>query len=222
MTTPTPAAPQPRGRLLILDARITFSKGVHEASLPKGVTTGNPAFSYKLILGRDHPQLPAILKEINDAAVSLWKEAAPAMLAKAKADGKICLRDGNVTVDSEGKPYQGCAGNLVLSVRSDSVLYPKPAVMEGRLAVQTRAESRIFDGCRVNALVNFFAYKKGSIGVGCRQLATQFLRKDEPLGGGGAPADLSVFPEVDSSAEAASEFGALFGVPGPAGVASII
>lgn len=213
--TQAPKAEIP-GRFLIENARITFSKGLFEAGLPTGVVTGSPAYSYKLIIPKDHPAVARIVKEINDAAVRFWKEAAPQMLATAKANGKICLRDGNTAVDKAGQPYQGCAGNLVLSVRSDAAKYPRPAVLEGRVEVKERGQSRIYDGCYVNALVNVFAYKTGSIGVGCRQLATQFLRDGEPLGGG-APADLSVFPEIESSAQAASEFGALFGVPAPAG-----
>lgn len=207
--------PQIAGRILLENVRITFSKGLFEAGLPKGITQGSPAYSYKLIIPRDHPQVSQIMKEINDAALRLFKDTAPQMLANAKANGKICLRDGNAAVDSSGQPYQGCAGNLVLSVRSDAAKFPRPAVLEGRVPVE-RAQSRIYDGCYVNALVNFFAYKTGSIGIGCRQLATQFLRDGEALGGG-APADLSVFPEVEASAQAAAEFGELFGTPGPAG-----
>lgn len=216
MTTP---AQQIKGRILIENARIIFSKGLFEAGRPKGISEGNPAYSYKLILPRDHPQVPALMKEINDAVVSLFKEQAPQMLAKAKADNKICLRDGNTAMDTQGNIYAGCAGNLVLSVRSDSMKFPRPPVLLGRTAVE-QAQSKIFDGCYVNAMVNIFAYKTGSVGIGARQLATQYLRDGEPLGGGGgAPADLSAFPELADSAQAANEFGALFGSAAPAGVA---
>ena len=205
-TTNPPRVP---GRILVENVRASFVEGLWTASAPAG-TNGVPAYNVQAIIPRDHPQVPELIRLINEAAVKQWKDKAQQVLGVAQAAGKVFLRDGNA------KPYAGYAGNLYISARSGPN-DPPPKVYEGRREVQ-RNESRIYSGCYINLLIDVFPYTKGSNGVGARLKGVQFLRDGEPLGGG-APAQAEDFADVAESAQAANEFGALFGTAAPAGSA---
>jgi hypothetical protein len=197
-------APEVPGRILVQDVRASFTEGIWVASTPPN-TTGEPAYNMQAILPPDHPQVPALVALIQWAANKQWKEKAAAVLTVAQAAGKIFLRNGN------DKPYDGYAGNLYISCRSKQ----KPKVYQGKREVD-RAGSSIYSGCRVNLLIDIFPYIRGSNGVGAGFKGVQFLRDDQPLGGG-APARAEEFGDVQETAQATAEFGALFGVQTPAG-----
>lgn len=187
------------GRILLENARASFTEGIWTPSAPPG-TGAEPAYNCQAIIPKNHPQLPEVMRLIQEAAEKQWKDKAPQVLTAASAAGKVFLRDGNT------KPYEGYAGNLYLSLRSKQA----PQVLEGRRIV-TRDQSRIYSGCYVNILFDVFAYTRGSNGIGAGLKGVQFLRDGEPLGGG-APASVEEYGDVDEGAQAASEFGALLGV----------
>lgn len=195
------------GRITILNARVRFSQGIFQASSPPG-TNSAPAYSCKLILPPNHPQLPEINNKIVQAAQSTFKAQWEATLNQAHAAGKVVLRDGNTATAKDGQVYAGCAGNLVLSARNPQ----PPIVLDGLKNRVTREQSQIYDGCYVNAQVDIFGYTRGSKGIGARLLIVQFAGGGEPLGGG-APGDESAFGEIEQAAQAGSEFGNPLGVP---------
>lgn len=192
------------GRILVEDVRASFTDGIWTPSVPRG-TTGDPAYNMQAILPRNHPQIPALIALINEAAQREFKDQWQTVLAQAQAAGKVFLRDGNT------KPYDGYAGNLFISTRNKQ----KPKVYQGKQEVD-RANSRIYSGCYVNLLIDVFPYSRGSKGIGASFKGVQFLRDGEPLGGG-APVGADDFGDVEESAGAAAEFGALFGIQAPAG-----
>lgn len=198
------AQAQVPGRILLENVRASFPEGIWTPSAPPG-TDAKPAYNMQAILGRDHPQLKALMALIQDAATRQWKDKAAMILAAANAAGKVFLRDGNT------KPYAGYAGNLYVSLRSKT----PPQVLEGRRIVQ-RADSRIYSGCYVNVLFDVFPYTRGSNGIGAGFKGVQFLRDGEPLGGG-APTSVEDYGNVDEAANAAAEFGDLLGLSAPAG-----
>lgn len=204
--------PKVPGRILVQNVRFSFTDGIWVASTPKGVT-GEPAYNVQAILPRNHPQVPELLQLINAAALKQWKDQAQAVLAVAQAAGKIFLRSGDT------KKYEGYAGNLFIACRSKT----RPKVYDGMengkpREVHKREDSRIYSGCYGNLLIDVFPYIRGSNGIGAGFKAIQFVKDGEPLGGS-APAAADEMGVVEESAQAASEFGALFGVPGPTGSA---
>lgn len=216
--------PKVPGRILLANVRASFTDGIWTASTPKG-TTGEPAFNVQAILPPNHPQMSELTGLIVSAAQKQWKGQVPnpqngqpmpewqAVLAVAQAAGKIFLRNGNT------KKYEGYAGNMFVSVRAKS----RPKVYDGMLngkprEVFKREDSRIYSGCYVNLLIDVFPYTRGSNGIGAGFKAIQFVKDGDPLGGS-APAQADEMGVVEESAQAASEFGALFGVAGPAGSA---
>lgn len=208
------------GLITIANARIRFSNGLFEKSLPKGVTDQKAlAYNVKLILEPTHPQLKAVMAKIEAAAVATFKGRAKQVLLQAEAAGKVCLRAGDQILGSDGEPYSGYAGNYVLSVRhphkQPMILGANPRNADGSPNIVDRAASRIYDGCYVNAQVDIFGYTKGSNGITAWIMAVQFAKDGEPLGGGGSSPQVEDFGEVEQSATAAEEFGSLFaGVKG--------
>lgn len=214
--------PKVPGRILVENVRASFTDGIWTASAPPN-TNGERAYNMQAILPRDHPQVPQLIQLINEAAQreNKWRGEVPdgqggmmpkwqSILTTANAAGKVFLRSG------DDKPYDGYAGNLYISTRSKR----PPQVLEGRRVV-TQNESRIYSGCYVNLLIDVFPYTRGSNGIGAAFKGVQFLRDGEPLGGG-APANVEEFADIAEGAgvDAASEFGALMGVPAPAGGAA--
>ena len=218
--------PQVSGRILVENVRFSFTEGIWTASTPKGVT-GDPAYNVQAILPPTHPQLPALSQLIQQAAQKQWKGQAigpngqpmpewQAVLAVAQVAGKIFLRNGNT------KKYEGYAGNYFIACRSKGT-GPRPKVYDGMLngkprEVFKREDSRIYSGCYGNLLIDVFPYTRGSNGIGASFKAIQFVKDGESLGGS-APAQADEMGVTEESATAAAEFGALFGVPGPAGSA---
>lgn len=213
--------PKVQGRILVENVRFSFTDGIWAASTPKG-TTGEPAFNVQAILPMNHPQMPALSALIAQAAQKQWKGQAigpngqpmpewQAVLQVAQAAGKIFLRNGNT------KKYEGYAGNYFIACRSKT----RPKVYDGMengkpREVHKREDSRIYSGCYGNLLIDVFPYTRGSNGIGAGFKAIQFVKDGEPLGGS-APAQADEMGVVEESAAAAAEFGALFGVTGPAG-----
>jgi hypothetical protein len=198
----------PQGRITLLDARIRFSGGLFTASSPPN-TSAPPAFNVKLILAPTHPQLARVKELIEMAGVNTFKARAKQVMEQAAAAGKICLRAGNLLTAKDGTVYAGFEGNFVLSARSPH----RPTIIgSDRMPIHdcTQANSRIYDGCYVNAQVDIFGYTKGSNGVSARIVAVQFSRDGEALGGG-MPVTTDDFGVVEETAKAEKEFGDLFG-----------
>lgn len=220
MTTQT-QAPKIPGRILVENVRASFTDGIWVAGVPQG-TTGNPAYNMQAILPRNHPQVSALLQLIQQAATKQWKENAQNVLAVAQAAGKIFLKSGDMPT-SKGKPRgEAYAGNLFISTRVEASR-GRPKVYDGMLngkpkEVFKREDSRIYSGCYVNLLIDVFPYTKGSNGVAAGFKAVQFLKDGDPIGGS-APAQDDEMAVVEESAQAANEFGALFGVTSPNGSA---
>lgn len=193
-------------RITIQRARVRFSEGIFTASVPPN-TQGKPAHTAKFILEPTHPQLGELKKKIMGAAQATFKARAQQVLAQAQAAKKVCLLPGEMFANKEGEVYNGFAGNLILSARNPA----KPMVIDGKKQrVESQEQSGIYDGCYVNVQVDIFGYTKGSNGVSARLLVVQFAGDGEPLGGGG-PATVEDFGEVEASAQASAEFD-LFGV----------
>lgn len=212
MNTSTNPAQVP-GRILVENVRASFVDGIWQPSAPPG-TNSEPAYNMQAILPRDHPQVAQLVQLINEAAQRQWKEHWQQVLAVAQAAGKVFLKSGDT------KKYEGYAGNLFISARSKKPVTVSDGMENGKpRIVHNRADSRIYSGCYVNLLIDVFPYTRGSNGVGASLKGVQFLRDGEPLGGG-APVGAEDFGEVEEAADAANEFGALFGTPTPAGNAA--
>lgn len=99
---------------------------------------------------------------------------ADAKIKKLPAD-KVCLKDGD---DSE---YDGYEGNWSLKAANNK----RPNILDRDKSQLTEEDEKIYAGCRVNAVVDFW-YQNNAYGkrINCNLYGIQFLAHDEPFGQG--------------------------------------
>src|SRR5690606_11645232 len=121
--------------------------------------------------------------------------------------GRLCLINGN----AKGH-VAGYAGNWVINARSPVA----PLVIDQNRQPLTQASGKPYSGCYVNAKLIIWAQQnQHGKRINAQLGGVQFVRDGEPLSGG-APTSVDEFGEIESAAQAANEFGALFGGAAPA------
>jgi len=113
---------------------------------------------------------------------------------KIKAD-RIALANGNDQTNQEtGEVYPGYEGQKVVKGTSKK----RPQVVDRRRSPVTEEDNLFYGGCRVNAVIRFYAVKgkeKGGNGIFASLEAVQFYRDDEAFGAGPVDPD-SVFDDL--------------------------
>lgn len=189
------------GIVMLEDVRIAFAHGLWRADTVQG-GQGRPAFSASFLFPRDHKCVPLVMATMQQVARAKWGPEGDKVLQGLMAAGRACLRDGNSKPDTAGFP-----GNLFISARSPTM----PLVIDQNRQPLTQASGRPYSGCYVNARLAIWAqdnqYGKR---INAQLTGVQFVRDGEPFAGG-SPASIEDFGEIEQSAMAANEFGALFG-----------
>jgi len=156
------------------------------------------------ILEPTHPQFAEIVATLKEVAKDFWGNEWEAVWAEMKAKNKICMKPGTAKGDIEG--YKG---NFFISGNKKTPF----RVLETRGGVNvelTVSDGRPRSGDYGNARVAFYAmaHPKGGKMINCDILGIQYVRKGDPLGGGGRVAEVDEFgvepSDADSAAPAAS------------------
>jgi hypothetical protein len=165
-------------RLVISDVRLAFPKIWRPEAFP-GSPDKTEYYSASGILAPNHPQIAAINKAIEDVAQAKFGQKWQAVLAAAKAQGKVCLRDGNSKPDTEGY-----AGNLFISARSK--VRPKIFGQLGIAAGELKeSDGKPYGGSYVRMVVSIFAYSNVAKGIAAELGDIQFIRDGDAFSGGG-------------------------------------
>lgn len=186
-------------KVQLKDVRLTFPQ-LFEAKQVNG--QGEPKYSAAFLFGRDHTAISEIQKAITEAAKAKWGEKYPEMLKQLKAADRLPVHDGDAKGD-----YDGYAGNLFIN-SSNKV---RPLVIDGNLAPLTASDGKIYSGCYVHALVQFWAQdNKFGKRVNASLLGVQFVRDGERLAGGStaSASDFEAIPETQTVAVVAAGNGA--------------
>jgi hypothetical protein len=192
------------GFVMLEDVRIAFVHsqygGLWRAG--GGEDGGRPAYSSSFILTPDHKSLPAVRQAMLAVARHKWGPEGDNVLQALAASGRTFLINGNV----KGH-IAGYAGNWVINARSPVA----PLVIDQNRQPLTEESGIPYSGCYVNAALAIWAQQnKHGRRINAQLRGVQFVRHGEPLGGG-APASVDEFGDIEESAMAANEFGALFG-----------
>ena len=188
------------GIVMLEDVRIAFAHGLWTAQTVQG--QGRPAFSASFLFPRDHKCVPPVMATMQQVARMKWGPEGDKVLQGLMAAGRVCLRDGNSKPDVAGYP-----GNLFISARSPTM----PLVIDQNRQPLTQASGKPYSGCYVNASLAIWAQQnQHGRRINAQLRGVQFVRDGEPLAGG-SPASVDEFGEIEQSAMAANEFGALFG-----------
>lgn len=188
---------QTETRFRLNNVRIAFAK-LFKAEQYEG--QGSFRCGAAFILPPTHPQFKQVEKAITAAADTKWKDKAAARLAGARKKNKVALFEG----DDKAK-YDGFAGNYYVSANcrggETEEEAEKPTVYTAdKVKVTKASESPIYNGCYVNALVEFYADDRYGDGVFCRLVGVQFFKDGDAFGS--APAREDDFDDVSEGSTA--------------------
>jgi hypothetical protein len=168
---------------------------------------GEPRYSACLLLERDHPAINGLKAVLRKVAQGKWKDKAGDVLKQLVAQDRVCLHDGDTKANYEGFP-----GNLYVSASSKI----RPLALARDKTPLSEGDGVIYSGCRVNAKLDIWAQdNKFGKRLNAQLQGVQFCVDDEAFTGGGRPADVSEFAQLESVDEA-GEFGDLLAGEGQA------
>jgi hypothetical protein len=177
-------------KLTILNARAAFVE-VFEPKHFNNDTSTPKAYSIRLLLGPDDPQVDAINEAIDKEAEAKWGLKAKGFLAQMRGADKCCLHNGDLKSNLDGH-----AGNYYLQARS----LTKPLVLD-RNRQQLDASSGLpYGGCYVNAVVEIYVTEKGGKKACCNLKGVQFVSHGDAFSGG-PPASPEDFDDLGVDAE---------------------
>lgn len=146
-------------------------------------------FSATFIFDKDSDTAKAVMAEISRVAKERWGEKAEPTLKSLKAQNKLALRDGSEKADKDG------FGDSVYFVNASTD--KRPGVYDRDRTPLSVEDGRVYAGCYVNAVVEFWA-QSNQYGqrVNCSLKGVQFVRDGDPFGGA-TPATADDFPALE-------------------------
>lgn len=175
--------------MMLKEVRLSFPQLFHAASF-------NPdqkkKFSATVIFDAGGDTEAAVKRGIMEAAEAKWPGKGKAMVAQLQAQGKLALRNG-----AEKPNYDGFGeGVSFINASTDK----RPGVYDRDNTPLAEDDGRIYAGCYVNALVEFWA-QDNQFGkrINASLRGVQFVKDGEPFGGGGVPATADDFPVLDDA-----------------------
>lgn len=178
-------------KIVLKNVRLAFLK-CWKAETVNG--EGEPAFSASMILGKDHPQLPAINAAILETAKAKWGAKTDAMMKQMKATDKLALHDGDAK-----SQYDGFEGNLFIAARTKT----RPLTIGRDKAPVTEEDGVLYSGCYANVSIELWA-QDNNYGkrINAQLGGIQFVKDGDAFAGGGSAADESDFEELEEGADA--------------------
>jgi hypothetical protein len=165
---------------------------------PQSFGEGEPAYSAKFIVPKDHPQIADLRTAMQKVAKEKWNDKAPGVLKLLIEDKKVAFVERDY-LNKSGEPYDGFAGTFYLSTRSPKT---KPSVFDAANRPVSESDGVVYSGCYVDASVEFYAQdNKYGRRVNCNIRGVRFVGHGEAFGGG-APAQADEFGEPVEAAPA--------------------
>ena len=181
-------------RFLLKNVRLAFGQGLWiKTKPPKTPPETKEKFRCQFLLTRVHPQLVALRKVIDTEGEALFGTKWKVVKAAAEAQGKICLRDGDLKAE-----YDGFEGNWSVSANS----FTRPTVFGPDGEPASEDSGIVYSGCYVDAIIGVKAYNNVSKGITAELAGVRFFADGNAFSGG-RPADADEFG--DSIAAPAAE-----------------
>lgn len=160
----------------------------------KAVQDGDkPSFSAAFLMPPEHPAVALIEKGIEVLAKEEWADKAPTILKQMKANGRICLQDGDLK-----SQYAGYEGHLFINARSAT----RPLVVDQQKRILAASDGIPYAGCYVNASIELWAQaNKYGQRINASLGGIQFLRDGDAFGGGRS-ASIDDFDDVSEGSDA--------------------
>lgn len=150
-----------------------------------------PKFSATFLVEKGSDNDKAVRAAIAQVAKDKWGAKAEATLKKIENNpNKYGYRDGDDT------DYDGYADHMYIRA-SNKV---RPTVVNKDKSQLTESDGVIYSGCRVNAIIEVFAYDNSGAGISASLKGVQFAKDDQAFSGGGV-ASADEFEDLSESAE---------------------
>lgn len=184
-----------QNHVLKLKGRLSFE----HIFTPDASNGGTPAYSATLLIPKGDPQIQQIKDEMQRVANEKWKDKASAILRGLIAEGKVCLRDGDI------KTYDGYAGMMYLTSRNNV----KPTVVDNHCSPVTEADGLVYSGCYVVLHVQLWAQDNANgKRINGKLLGVQYWKAGDRFGAGAAPSQIQDFADLGDEDETAPGSGA--------------
>ena len=172
---------------------------------PQSMGEGDPAWGGKFPIDPKSAHCKAIEAAMLEVAKAKWEKDGERVLETLKEDRKVCFERKPYKSKKTGEVYNGFDGMFTLGARTASnkaqptVFNKYGEPVEGNAA----REQLIYDGCHVNAKVEFWA-QQNTYGrrINCSLLGVMFAGEGEHFGGGSAPASADDFAGLTAKADA--------------------
>ena len=181
-------------QIMIRSARLSFGKlFTPEAFKNPDGTSGKAKFSGHFIIPANSPQVADIKAAFLSAANEKWKGKAPAILEAMDAKNKS-LRNGASMLDKAGDPYAQYVDQVFVNASNAT----RPTLLNRNKAMLAESDGVLYDGCYVDALVEFYGYEKPghAKGVYCNLLGVRFVRDGDAFGAAKV-ANVDAFDDLD-------------------------
>lgn len=175
----------------------------HTTQNADGTTTS--AYKARFIIEPDSPNDAALKAAIVAVAKEKWGANFAPVLETIVGD-KMCRRKGDANLDKQNAIRVGYAGKIYLATSSKMT---RPTVVGPDRAPLVETDNKIYNGCRVNAIVDVYASDKPGFGKGifCGLGGVQFWADDERLAGSAAPVAADEFASFGAAPAAAVDKG---------------
>jgi Protein of unknown function (DUF2815) len=168
--------------------RVSLAKPFQGKPDPSTGKLPDAKYHIDAIIGTDHAQLKPLQEVLRAAIVAKWKDEAPIMLQKIKANNKLPLHKGDI--DRAGKPEY--AGKLYLSANSAD--QPTIVVFDNGISIANRGTPEVltpshpkypYSGCYADVILTFYGYSHptGGQGVSAQLDGVMFRKHGEKLRG---------------------------------------
>ena len=187
--------------LMLKDVMIRFPS----VAEPKSMGEGELAYGGKFPIDPKADIVAAIEAALLETAKQKWEKDGAAVLEMLKEDKKVCFERKPYKSKKTGEIYNGFTGMFTLGTRTPATK-SAPTVFDKHgepVTEKTAIERLIYDGCRVNAKVEFWA-QDNTFGrrINCSLLGVMFAGEGENFGGGAPPASAGDFSGMAQAVEA--------------------
>lgn len=183
--------------LMIKNARIAFTQDLFIPRAFKNEAGKPEKHRAKLLVPKDHPQIPEIMNEIARLAREEWKEKADQIMASIKGNKQsMALLDGDLQL------YEGFAGNYSINAtrrKSDG----SPLFLRANPGTKANPNfataEELYSGAFANAHISFWTWSKNGFSMNCNLLGLQVAggKKGEPFSGTGS-SSVDVYANEDT------------------------
>lgn len=151
----------------------------------KSVNSDEERYSCMVIIPKSDTELINALKQAIHNAVEVAKQRGKGDVSK----GRNPLKDGDIHTNMQGEllcekapEIKGC---YIMNLSGSKQNKPRLYVKMDDKKMRPAENGDIYSGCYAQVYVNFYAYSKGAIGVGCGVRSVCKTRDGEPLGEAG-------------------------------------